>query len=165
MHHFLASISLIMLQTNFNVSKFGLTNLHCRTYPDGGMAGQSHGGRSSARVPDSTVTWNISSPTRCLVSWGRQFCSSLVSPSEQLQETRCRRTDKHVLLPRSRQLPFQNMAFASKIHTHLFFPARLQAFPSPPAKHVLGWKSHALFHLPPLLEMFLSISLDIGPIC
>ena len=87
----------------------GLTNLLHRTYANNGMAGQSRVGRSSVLISDSTVTtWNISSPTRCLVLWGRQFCSPLVSPSEQLQETLCQRTDKHVLLPRSCQLPLQS---------------------------------------------------------
>ena len=60
-------------------------------------------------ISDSTVTaWNIPPPTRCLVLQGRQFCSPLVSPSEQLQETRCQRTDEHVHLPRSCQLPLQS---------------------------------------------------------
>lgn len=65
--------------------------------------------RDSVLVLSSMVTtWNVSSPTRCLVLRGRQLCCSLVFPSEQLQETRCQRTDEHVLLPRSCQLPLQS---------------------------------------------------------
>lgn len=85
-----------------------LTYLLHRMDADNGMAGHSRVRRNSTFISDSTVAaWNIPPPTRCLVSQGRQFCSPLVSPSEQLQETRCQRTDEHVLLPRSCQLPLE----------------------------------------------------------
>lgn len=78
-----------MFQSEFSyASKFEVTNLLYRMHAGDRMEGESHEGRSSVLVLYSTVTtWNVSSPTRCLVLWGRQFCCSLVSPSGQLQET------------------------------------------------------------------------------
>ena len=107
----------------------------------------THGWAETTFILDSTVTaWNIPPPARCLVLQGRQFCSPLVSPSEQLQETWCQRTDEHVLLPRSCQLPLQSRQCGICIKdTHnLFFPARVQAFPSPPAGHEPRRKSPSL---------------------
>lgn len=93
-------------------------------HAENGMAGQSHMGRSSVLVLYFTVTtWNVSSPTTCLVLWGRQFCCSLVSPSEQLQETRCQRTITFFSQEAASCLyRAGSVAFASKIYTNLFFP-------------------------------------------
>lgn len=79
-----------MFQSEFSyVGKFELTNLLHRMHAEDGMAGQSHVGRSSVLALYSTVTtWNVSSPTRCLVLWGRQFFCSLASP-----QSSCRKLD------------------------------------------------------------------------
>lgn len=145
---------------NFHVGKFGLTNLPCRTYPDDGWNGRTvthgqelctcprfHGDMEhlfSNKMPGfmgETVLQLTCLPFRAAAG------NSM--PVEQTSRAR--------FSPKAVSCLYRtwSMAFASKIHTNLFFPARLQTFPSPPAKHVLRWKSHAPFQLPPLLERFL----------
>lgn len=121
--------------------KFELINLLHRMHIKDGPVEKSYVGRSSVSVLCSTVTtWNVSSATRCLVLWGRQLCCSLIFPSEQLQETRCQRTDEHVLLPRSGQLPLQSRDCGICIkHTQEpLLPRKGVNLPFLPAEHVLG---------------------------
>lgn len=121
--------------------KFGLIDLLHRMHVKDRPVEKSYVGRSSVSVLCSTVaTWNVSSPTRCLVLWGRQLCCSLIFPSEQLQETRCQRTDEHVLLPRICQLPLQSRDCGICIkNTHKSLLSRKGVnLPFPPAEHVLG---------------------------
>lgn len=131
-----------MFQSEFlYFGKFGLINLLHRTHVEDRPGEKSYVGRSSVSVLCSTVTtWNVSSPTRRLVLWGRQLCCSLIFPSEQLQETRCQRTDEHVLLTRSCQLPLQSRDCGICIkQTHKPLLSRKGVnLPFPPAEHVLG---------------------------
>lgn len=135
------------------LAKFELTNLLHRMHAKDGTAGQSHVDRSSLLVLYSmATTWTVSSPTRCLVHWGTQFCCSLVSPSEQLQETRCQRTDDHdhVLLPRNCQLPLQGRVYGICIknaHKPLL-SRRAVNLPSPTCQ-ACPWKDKSWPFLPP----------------
>lgn len=158
-----------MLQSEFSyVSKFGQTDLLQRTDGDDGAAGQSlaAGALCSSWIP----RWQHGMSLLHQDAWLHGGDSSIAHLS--LPQSSCRKPDAreqtNTFFSREASSCLYragSMAFASKIHTNLFFPIRVQTFPSPPSKLVLGRKSLAPLHLSPCLGMFLSVPLNIGPIC
>lgn len=133
------------------LAKFELTNLLHRMHAKDGMARQSHVDGSSLLVLYSMVTtWNVSSPTRCLVFWGTQFCCSLVSQSS------CRKLDAReqtIMITFFSQETASCLyragytAFALKMHTNLL-SKRIVNLPSP-TRQACAWKEKSCPFLPP----------------
>ena len=91
----------------------------CRRWKDRTVTGQTMESRSFVLISDSMVTtWNIPSPIRCLVLWGRQFCSPLVFSQSSCRKLDAREQTSMFFSQEAASCLYiaGSVAFASKIH-------------------------------------------------